>query len=304
MNSSVEAIDSIGSETPTVNAMTVDVEDYFQVSAFESKYQRSEWDRCESRVVEYTNLLLDLFAEHDAKGTFFTLGIVAESYPQIVKRIVAEGHEIASHGYDHTRVTNMSEQAFKEDVERTKGILEDIAGVAVTGYRAPTFSISEDNGWAYPVLVETGHVYSSSIYPVKRDLYGHPNSHRYPFVDPASGIQEIPLTTTQYFGKTLPCAGGGFFRLYPYAVTRWCYRRVNGVDKVPAIFYTHPWEYDPEQPRPNNLQFKTRFRHYLNLSKTVPRLRKLLTDFRWGRMDDVFLGAGGSVHSLQAIRAS
>ncbi len=272
------------------NAMTVDVEDYFQVSAFEKHINKSKWDEQECRVENNTNKLLDLFAKYEIKATFFTLGWVAERYPALIKRIVAEGHELASHGYDHVRIIHQTPDEFRADVIKTKNILEDISGVAIKGYRAASYSIKESNLWALDVLHETGHLYSSSIYPVKHDLYGIPDAPRFAYYPRGEeSILEIPITTLQLAGKKLPCGGGGFFRLYPYAFSRWGLNHVNTVDKESGMFYFHPWEIDPDQPRQSGLDFKTRVRHYLNLNKFYPRLEKLLQDFEWGRMDKIFL---------------
>ena len=270
------------------NALTVDVEEYFQVAAFERTIAKDAWDRSESRVEFSTGRVLDLFAAHGAKATFFVLGWIAERHPGLVRRIVAEGHELASHGYDHTRVHNLDAVQFREDVTRTKAILEDIGGTAVRGYRAPSYSINARNLWALDVLAEAGHAYSSSIYPIRHDLYGMPDAPRFPFRVRPDAILEIPVTTVQIAGRNLPCGGGGYFRLLPYGVFQWMLQRVNAVDGQPGLFYFHPWEVDPEQPRVAGAPLKSRFRHYLNLGSMHARLGRLLQDFRWGRMDDVF----------------
>jgi len=270
--------------------MTVDVEDYFQVSAFEKYIAKADWDQKECRVEQSTNRLLDLFEANSVKASFFTLGWVAERYPSLVKRIIAEGHELASHGYDHVRVIHQTPEEFRADVVKTKQILEDISGVSVKGYRAASYSIIESNLWALDVLFETGYEYSSSIYPVKHDLYGIPDAPRFKYYPRGEeGILEIPITTLNLFRKNFPCGGGGFFRLYPYAFSQWALKRVNNVDKESGMFYFHPWEIDVDQPRQEGLNAKTRFRHYLNLNKVYARLEKLLQDFEWGRMDDIFL---------------
>lgn len=271
------------------NAMTVDVEDYLHVSAFEKHIRREDWDRLPCRVERNTERILALFAERRVKATFFMLGWVAERYPGIVRRIVAEGHELASHGYSHVRVTEQTPDVFRDDVIRNKKLLEDMAGTAVRGYRAASYSIGEKNLWALDVLQDTGHVYSSSIYPIRHDLYGMPNAPRFPFwPNGAGGLLEIPVTTVQMFNQKWPC-GGGYFRLLPYSVSRWAMRRVNEQDRRPCVFYFHPWEIDPEQPRQTGIGFKTRFRHYVNLARTEDRLRGLLNDFRWDRMDRIFV---------------
>lgn len=272
------------------NALSVDVEDYFQVSAFEGVIPRDEWSQRSLRVADNTYRLLQLFDDYGVKATFFTLGWVAERAPELVRAIAEEGHEVASHGYDHTRVTKMDAATFKEDVIRTKQTLEDTSGAAVTGYRAPTFSIDRSTPWALPILSETGHRYSSSVYPVKHDLYGSVGEERFPYHEAQSGLLEIPISTVELFGRKVPCGGGGYFRLYPYAFTRWCFRRINHHEARAAVFYMHPWEIDSEQPRLNGISMKTRFRHYVNLKNTERRLRRLLAEFKWGRMDEIFLG--------------
>ena len=269
------------------NAMTVDVEDYFQVSAFEPYVARSTWDKQECRVERNVDRILQLFDRHGVKATFFTLGWIAERYPQMVQRIVDEGHELASHGWSHVRVTQQDPIAFKQDVSRTKDLLEDLSGQEVIGYRAASYSIGASNLWALDVLRETGYKYSSSIYPIKHDLYGMPEAPRFAFRPGDSDFLEFPVTTVKIGNKNLPCGGGGWFRLAPYTGMRWAMRRVNDVDCESAIFYFHPWEIDPDQPRQPGIDAKTRFRHYLNLGRMEARLDRLLKDFKWGRMDEV-----------------
>ena len=277
-----------------VNAMTVDVEDYFQVSAFEPYIRREEWEQWPRRVERNTNRILDLFAEQGVKATFFTLGWVAARHPALVRRLVAEGHELASHGYAHIRATQQTPAEFREDVVRTKALLEDLGGVTILGYRAASYSIGAGNLWALAELEQAGYRYSSSIYPIRHDLYGMPEAPRFAFrPDHAPALLEVPVTTVAVFGKTLPCGGGGWFRLWPYALSRWALRRVNQQDGQSGMFYFHPWEIDPEQPRQPGVNLKTRVRHYLNLQRMEGRLRSLLRDFRWDRMDRVFL-AGNS----------
>jgi polysaccharide deacetylase family protein (PEP-CTERM system associated) len=270
------------------NAMSVDVEEYFQVAAFERQVQKDDWGSYPSRVEWNTGRVLDLFAAKGVRATFFVLGWVAERHPALIRRIVAEGHELASHGYDHTRVIYMDERVFREDVVRTKGILEEVGGVRVRGYRAPSYSIGAGNLWALDVLQETGHVYSSSIYPIRHDLYGMPEAPRFAFRVREQAILEIPVTTVEWGGNQLPAGGGGFFRLLPYAAYHWALRRVNGRDRQPGIFYFHPWEVDAQQPRIANAPLKSRFRHYVNLGTMEARLARLLDDFQWGRVDEVF----------------
>lgn len=273
--------------TKVQNAMSVDVEDYFQVSAFEPYVSRDEWDKRECRVESNVDRILELFNRHGVKSTFFTLGWVAERYPGLVRRMVEEGHEVASHGWSHVRVTQQDEAAFREDVVRTKALLEDVTGREVIGYRAASYSIGAQNLWALDVLKATGHKYSSSIYPIKHDLYGMPEAPRFAFQPFDDDFYEFPVTTVNVGGKNLPCGGGGWFRLVPYAGMRWAIRRVNKEDQESAIFYFHPWEIDPDQPRQMGLDPKTRFRHYLNLDRMASRLDRLLGDFSWGRMDQV-----------------
>jgi polysaccharide deacetylase family protein (PEP-CTERM system associated) len=271
------------------NALSVDVEDYFQVQALESVYRRSDWDRCESRVARNTELVLELFEQARVQATFFTLGWIAERQRDLVRRIAAAGHEIASHGYAHLRVDSQTPEEFREDVGKTRRLLEDIAGVAVRGYRAPTFSVNPDTSWAWRMLEEEGYTYSSSVYPVVRDFYGFPDAprgrHR---PKGADGLVEVPIATVRFGGRNWPCGGGGYFRLLPYALSRAAISRINRADRLPAVFYIHPWELDPDQPRPRGAPLKSRLRHYLNLSKTAGRLARLTQDFRWDRIDRVF----------------
>jgi polysaccharide deacetylase family protein (PEP-CTERM system associated) len=270
------------------NALTIDVEDYFQVSAMAPYIRRSEWDSRECRVEANVDRILALLAKHDTRATFFTLGWVAERYPQLVRRIVAGGHELASHGHGHERASDLSRDAFTQDIVRAKALLEDVGGVSVQGYRAPSFSIGHGNLWAFDCLLETGHRYSSSIYPIQHDHYGMPDAPRFAHAV-REGLLEVPVTTVRLGARNLPSSGGGWFRLFPYALTRWMIRRVNEQDRAAAIFYFHPWEIDHGQPRVPGINLKTRFRHYVNISRTEQRLDALLRDFRWGRMDDIFL---------------
>jgi polysaccharide deacetylase family protein (PEP-CTERM system associated) len=270
-----------------VNALTIDVEDYFQVSALAPHIPRSEWDTRECRIERNMDRILALLDRHSTRATFFTLGWVAERYPALVRRIVEGGHELASHGYGHQRASDLSQDEFRADVQRAKKVLEDIGGVAVRGYRAPSFSIGHGNLWALDVLADTGHAYSSSIYPIRHDHYGMPDAPR--FAHQRNGLLEIPVTTLRMGGVNLPSSGGGYFRLLPYGVSRWMLQRVNAVDRESAIFYFHPWEIDHAQPRIPGVSAKTRFRHYVNLHRVEARLERLLSDFRWGRMDRIFL---------------
>jgi polysaccharide deacetylase family protein (PEP-CTERM system associated) len=272
---------------PIANAMSIDVEDWFQVAAFDRHIDRSQWDSLECRVERNLERILALLDRHDAKATFFTLGWIAERYPAIIRAIVAGGHELASHGYGHQRVSELTPEGFREDLMRARVALEDIGGVAVHGYRAPSFSIGRDNLWAHDVLAETGHRYSSSVYPIAHDHYGMPEAPRFAWRTQA-GIVEIPPSSLRMMGRNLPASGGGYFRLLPYSVSRWSLRRINRLDGQPAIFYFHPWEVDPEQPRVAHAGAKSKFRHYLNLHRTEQRLARLLNDFRWQRVDQVF----------------
>ena len=270
------------------NALTIDVEDYFQVSAFAPHIPRSEWESRECRVERNVERILAMLESQDARATFFTLGWVAERYPGLVRRIVAGGHELASHGYGHERATDLDDAAFTADIGRAKGVLEDIGGVAVQGYRAPSFSIGAGNLWAFDSLARAGYRYSSSIYPIRHDHYGMPDAPRFAHRR-ANGLLEIPVTTLRVFKRNLPSSGGGYFRLLPYSLSRWMLRRVNDADGQPAIFYFHPWEIDGGQPRIAGLGLKTRFRHYVNIDRMEGRLQSLLADFRWDRMDRIFL---------------
>jgi len=277
----------LASDAP-VNAMSVDVEDWFQVSAFERTIARSSWDGLDCRVERNMERILALFAEADVKATFFTLGWIAERYPGVVRSIVRAGHELASHGYGHVRATEQNESEFREDVTRTKAMLEDLGGVAVNGYRATSYSIGRRNLWALDELQRAGYGYSSSIYPIRHDLYGMPDAPRFAFRMRPGSILEIPITTIDIGSKRIPCGGGGFFRLFPYALSRWALRRVNRRERQPGVFYFHPWEIDPQQPRVRNAPLRSRFRHYLALERMEPRLKQLLRDFRWSRMDRAF----------------
>lgn len=270
------------------NAMTVDVEDYFQVSAFEGHVGRADWDSTPLRVEANVERILELFDRHAVKATFFTLGWVAERQPGLVRRIVAEGHELASHGWEHVRVNTQQPAAFREDVLRTKALLEDLGGVPVHGYRAASYSIGRDNLWALDELADAGYRYSSSIAPIRYDLYGMPEAPRFAFAAAGGRLTEIPVTTLPLAGRNINVAGGGWFRLFPYGFSRWALRHINRREGHSGLFYFHPWEIDPDQPRPAGLPPRTRFRHYLNLKRTLPRLDRLLADFRWGRMDEVF----------------
>jgi peptidoglycan-N-acetylglucosamine deacetylase len=278
-----------------VNALSVDVEDYFQVQALAGAYDRSQWDGCESRVERNVDRILTLFGEAGVTGTFFSLGWIAERHPNMVRRIVSAGHELASHGYCHLRVDGQTPQAFRDDVRRTKAILEDCASTPIRGYRAATFSVGPHTMWAFRVLEEEGYAYSSSIYPVTHDNYAFPNAPRFAFrPQDTKEFWELPIATIRLAGHNCACGGGGYFRFFPYAVTRAFLGHINRHDGKPAVFYFHPWEIDPDQPRPFGLPLKSRIRHYLNLSKTESRLTRLLRDFSWDRVDRVLERATGS----------
>ncbi|HEX8640522.1 MAG TPA: XrtA system polysaccharide deacetylase [Allosphingosinicella sp.] len=269
------------------NALSVDVEDWFQVGAFEKVIERGDWESLPRRVEVNTSRVLDLFAEAGVKATFFTLGWVAERHPALIRCVAEAGHEVASHGWDHRRVFTMSEAEFRDDLARARAAIEDAAGVAISGYRAPSFSIDTRTPWAHRVLAEQGYAYSSSVAPVRHDHYGWPQSPRFawrPLAD--SDLIELPVTTVELAGRRMAAGGGGFFRLLPYAFSNWAISRVNGVDRRPAIFYFHPWEIDPGQPR-IAAPLKTRLRHYTNLEAMRPKLMKLLESHQWGRTDQV-----------------
>ena len=270
------------------NAMSVDVEEHFHVSAFEGQLNRRDWDSQPSRVAGNTYRLIDLFNEYDVSATFFTLGWVARRMPDLIKAIASAGHEIASHGYDHRRVASQTADEFRDDTRKTKRILEDLTGHEVIGYRAPSFSISQNTPWAHDILGEVGYKYSSSVYPIRHDHYGVPDAPRSPYRKDNGGLLEIPLATTRLAGQNLPAAGGGYFRLLPFAYSKWALSRINRHEERPVAFYLHPWEIDPDQPRVSGLPFLSRFRHYTNLGRFENRLKSILADFAWGRMDDVY----------------
>lgn len=285
------------------NVLTIDVEDYFQVSAFERCVDRERWDCYPLRVEENTGRILDLMEARGVKGTFFVLGWVARRCPELVREIHRRGHEVACHGYGHQRVTQLSRPAFREDVRVSKALLEELTGEAVLGYRAPSYSIAPATLWAFDELVDAGYRYDSSVFPIRHDLYGIPDWPRFPFLlrragegwepgtDPegnydGDSLVEFPITTLRLFGGRLPIAGGGYFRLFPYRFTRWGLGRINGGEGRPFIFYLHPWELDPGQPRMEGAGAKSRFRHYLNLDKTEGRFARLLEDFSFTPLRD------------------
>jgi len=229
-----------------------------------------------------------MLGERQTRATFFTLGWIAERYPQLIRRIVEEGHELASHGYGHERASDLTHEAFLHDITRSKALLEDLCGVEVRGYRAPSFSIGEQNLWAFDCLLQAGYRYSSSIYPIRHDHYGMPDAPRFAH-EVRPGLLEVPITTLRMLNRNVPSSGGGYFRLLPYPLSRWMLGRVNRDDAQAGVFYFHPWEIDVDQPRIPGISAKTRFRHYVNIHRMEARLGRLLGDFAWGRMDEIFL---------------
>ena len=279
------------------NYLTIDVEDYFHVSAFENISPPDTWGARECRVEGNTGLILDILDEYNTKATFFILGWVAERYPHLTRNIADRGHEIACHGYLHQRVALMERESYRQDIRRAKALLEDQSGQAVNGYRAPSYSITRQTAWAFDELIDAGFSYDSSIFPMRHDYYGIPDWPRFAGyavkqgeqwvatdTNPVDhkGIREIPITTLNLAGKNLPIAGGGYFRLLPYHLTRWGLKQINNKEQQPFVFYLHPWEFDPKQPRMQGAKLKSRFRHYLNLDRTEARFRALLRDFKFG----------------------
>jgi len=271
-----------------VNALTIDVEDYFQVSAFAPHISMSQWESMPCRVEVNVDAILDLLDEAKSRATFFTLAWVAQRYPAVVRRIVERGHELASHGSCHARASDQTPRDFLDDIRSAKAALEDIGGCAVRGYRAPSFSVGPSNPWAFDCIREAGYRYSSSVYPIRHDHYGAPDAPRFAH-EVRPGLLELPVATVRMANTNWPAGGGGYFRLLPYCLSRWSLQRINTVDRKPAMFYFHPWEIDPDQPRVAGAGMKTRFRHYVNLHRMRPRLARLLRDFRWDRVDRVFL---------------
>jgi polysaccharide deacetylase family protein (PEP-CTERM system associated) len=300
-----------------LNALTIDVEDYFQVSAFEHCVSRDCWDSYALRVESNTTRILDILDEFETRATFFVLGWIAEKCPYLVKVISRRGHELASHGYCHERVYNQTRKEFREDIRRSKAIIEDLSGERVLGYRAPSYSLSMDTLWAYDELLEAGYHYDSSVFPIRHDLYGIPDWPRFPFsvekgsdgiwrplrkqqsanskkfINVQSNVTclftEIPITTLSVAGKNFPIAGGGYFRLFPYPFTSWGLRQINRREKRPFVFYMHPWEIDPAQPRMKVASAKSRIRHYLNLHRTEERFKRLLADFHFAPINELSL---------------
>lgn len=282
---------SAPSRSAIANAMTIDVEDYFQVSAFAPHIARASWSGIACRVEHNIDRILALLDHAGVYATFFTLGWIAKRYPSMVRKIVAAGHELASHGYGHQRASSQSQLQFMHDITRSKRLLEDIGGHAVKGYRAPSFSIGGANLWVFELLQEAGYLYSSSVYPIRHDHYGMPDAPRFAFYpNGPDGLLEVPISTVRIWRRNLPAGGGGYFRLFPYPLSRWLLRWINLHDKQVGVFYFHPWELDPGQPRQPGIGIRTRFRHYLNLHRMEQRICALARDFRWARMDHIFLG--------------
>lgn len=275
------------------NAMTVDIEDYFHVSAFENTIEKSDWNSLSLRVERNTYRLLELFERYKVKSTFFTLGWVAERCPNLIKAIVDQGHELASHGYSHQRATEMTRKEFFSDVKQSKDILEELSGKEVVGYRAPSFSVNDTNTWVYDVLLELGFQYSSSTYPINHDLYGVPNWPRFAYQRDESTkskkLIEIPIPTLRKNNVNTGIGGGGYFRLYPYWLSKRRIDKFHQQEQQPYSFYFHPWEIDPEQPKVKAAPLKSKFRHYVNLSRMEAKLEKLLKDYQWDTMNSVYL---------------
>ncbi|MCB2057722.1 MAG: DUF3473 domain-containing protein [Novosphingobium sp.] len=287
--------------SPVVNGLSVDVEDWFQVGAFEGVIDRDSWDGLSDRVERNCAQILDMFAQAEVKATFFTLGWVAKRHGALMRRIVAEGHELASHGWDHARVFRMDRASFGEDLKKSRAALEDASGMQVRGYRAPSFSIDQRTPWAYMELADQGYAYSSSVAPIVHDHYGWREAPRFAFRPlPWSDLLEIPVTTAMFAGKRLAAGGGGFFRVLPYAFSRWAIRQVNRHDRRPAVFYFHPWEVDPEQPRVAGAPLRSRLRHYTNLEVMAEKLEQLLGEFAWERMDILAHREAGQAVELAA----
>ena len=269
-----------------VNGLSVDVEDWFQVGAFEGVIDRGSWDGLSGRVERNCDAILEMFDEADVKATFFTLGWVAQRQPALLRRIAEAGHELASHGWDHARVHTMNRKSFAADLDKSRKAIEDASGAQVTGYRAPSFSIDQRTPWAYMALAEQGFTYSSSVAPISHDHYGWREAPRFAFRPlPWSDLLEIPVTTAEFAGRRLAAGGGGFFRVLPYAFSRWAIRQVNNREGRPAVFYFHPWEIDPQQPRVTAASLRSKLRHYTNLAVMADKLRQLVMEFEWGRMD-------------------
>lgn len=281
-------------ESTLQHAMSVDVEDYFHAHALKDSYPPEHWEFLPQRAATQTFRILELFAETGAKATFFTLGWIAQRHPDLVRAIVDGGHELASHGCYHARVDQSAPADFLTDLKRSKAILEDVGGVEVHGYRAPSFSIGTEQWWAYAALEEAGYSYSSSQHPIVHDHYGVPDAPRTPFRPDAGSVVEIPVATVELAGRRLTCAGGGYFRLMPYAWSRRLWRRLDGIERLPSTFYFHPWEIDAGQPHAVGLPLKARLRHYVNLTRMEAKVRRLLNDFRWSSLLAVYGDVAGA----------
>jgi polysaccharide deacetylase family protein (PEP-CTERM system associated) len=269
------------------HAMTVDVEDYYHVAAFAKVIDPNDWDKWPSRVEANTHRLLQLFDDANIKITFFILGWVAERYPDLVKSIRAQGHEIASHGYSHQLIYKQSPEIFRAETAKSKQILEDLGQTPIIGYRAASYSITRKSLWALDILAELGFTWDSSIFPTRHDNYGIPGSPEEPYriiTSSGTSLLEFPLTTAKVMGQAIPAAGGGYFRQYPYALSKWLFERASLNQSKPQIFYLHPWEIDPEQPRVPNASWFSNFRHYTNLKRCLPRLERMIVDFQFGTM--------------------
>ncbi len=285
------------------HALTIDVEDYFQVSAFEKHIPSDHWDHLAPRIERNMDRVLQSLSEHNSKATFFTLGWVAKRFPHIIHKIISEGHELASHGTMHQRASDQDYKCFQSDIGDAKRLLEDLSGQPVLGYRAPSFSFTKDNVWVYDALALEGYTYSSSVYPIAHDHYGIPDAPRSKYVT-QSGITEIPLSTLSLFGRNIPISGGGYFRLYPYMLTKWLIRNYEKQTQQPYVFYIHPWEFDPDQPRIDQINLKTQFRHYINLKRVRRRFRSLLADFQWSTMVDVYQLDAPSNYDFPVMRGT
>ena len=278
------------------NAMSIDVEDYFQVAAFKNNIDTSQWDAIACRVERNMDVVMAALDRNKVRATFFTLGWIAKRYPQMVRSIVDQGHELASHGYGHQMISDMNPKSFENDIRCAKAILEDTSGTAVCGYRAPSFSITRTTLWAHEILAETGHTYSSSVYPIAHDLYGIPDAPRFAY-QVNETLVEIPATSIRIGQRNFPASGGGFFRLFPLSLSKAIIAKVNRDDKQAAIFYCHPWEFDPDQPRVANASAKSRFRHYVNLKSNAAKFDNLLSAFNWAPMRDVFVTNVSATHA-------
>ena len=269
-----------------LNALSIDVEEYFQVEAFRELIPSSKWDDLPPRIEANVEYILERLAQHQVKATFFCLGWIAQNYPSLIKKIAEEGHEIASHGWSHTPIHHLTPEDFRLEIRKSKALLEDLTGKEVIGFRAPTYSITFKTLWALTILAEEGFRYDSSIFPIYHDLYGFPESPRFPYLLEDLSLKEFPISTFRFKGINLPLSGGGYFRLFPYLLTRFLLKRFQKKEKKPFVFYIHPWEFDPEQPRFRS-PLKSRFRHYLNLSKTKIRFENLLNDFSFAPVKEV-----------------